>query len=366
MKLAKEIIKLMSEYYALNKLNLKMNNPVNQDYLEILKSDIVWKYLKTYGYTSATKYESEAIKEIPEDMVSIVNLVNSGNIFLYLTNDIKPYGYLSSITDFGVSPPAGFTQIVTDNLSIRLDLVIKGSIFLYLTEILSWNEVKVLLNIGSSGVLLYKNLPTDELGAYDVILSLLAVMFGKVNYNVESLPTYNFKRLTNDIYYWNQPYYYYGYKAALSYNNLNDILDNIDWFLGENPEALDVITDKYDILGMLRINKKFSQFIIEENGLVSNGIVTEFDNLGLYNVALNLIRIDESTLGLNNTLFDFYKAVTEITRFSDDEVNFEQIDWMTVRSYSKYIDTVIQLDTIYADIEKIGNIIRNIQNFLIH
>jgi hypothetical protein len=110
----------------------------------------------------------------------------------------------------------------------RTDLAVKGAVFLYLTEILSWNELKVLLNIGSSGVILYKNLPTDELGAYDVILSLLSVLFGKVNYNIDVLPSYNFKRLTKDVYYWDQPYYYYGYKAALSYNNLNDILENID------------------------------------------------------------------------------------------------------------------------------------------
>jgi hypothetical protein len=69
---------------------------------------------------------------------------------------------------------------------------------------------------------------------------------------------------------------------------------------------------------------------------------------------------------LNNTLFDFYKAVTEITRFSPDGITYEQIDWMTVRSYCKYVDTVIELDVIHADIEKIGNIIRDVQNFLIH
>jgi hypothetical protein len=86
------------------------------------------------------------------------------------------------------------------------------------------------------------------------------------------------------------------------------------------------VNSRYDVLGMLRINNKFVQFVIEDNDLGSNGIVTEFDNLGLYNVALNLIRIDETTLGLNNTLFDFYKAVTEITRFSPDGITYEQID----------------------------------------
>ena len=65
-------------------------------------------------------------------------------------------------------------------------------------------------------------------------------------------------------------------------------------------------------------------------------------------------------------LFDFYKATKEITRFSPDGVILEQIDWMTIRGYSKYVDTVAQLDVTYADVEKIGNIIRNIQNFLIH
>lgn len=366
MKLAKELIRLMSEYYASNKLNLKMNEPSNQEYLELLKSDIIFKYIKTYGYTSDTKFVSEAVKEVPEDITSVVNLVSNGAILLYLTDDIKPYGYLLSITEFGPVPPEGFTKVVPDNLSIRLDFTLKGAIFLYLTEILSWGEVKVLLNIGTIGVLLYKNLSTDQLGAYNVILSMVSVLFGKVNYNTDVLPTYNFKRLTNDIYYWNQPYYYYGYKAALSYRNLNDILENIDWFLGENTEALDVITDKYDVLGMLRINNKFCQFVIEENGLGSNGIKTEFDNLGLYNVALNLIRIDDDVFGLNNTLFDFYKATKEITRFSPDGVTLEEIDWTIIRSYSKYIDTVIQLDVIYANIEKLGNIIRNIQNFLIH
>jgi hypothetical protein len=365
MKLAKELIRLISDYYASNKLNLKMNQPVNQEYLELLKPDVIFKYFKPYGYVSATEHGSKNIKTIPEDISQVINLVSDGAVLLYLTDKTKPYGYLPSNSTL----PEGFTKIIIDNLSTRIDLVIKGAIFLYLNEILSWNEVKVLLNIGTSGVLLYKNLPTDELGAYDVILSLLAVLFGKVNHDVTMLPSYDFKRLTNDVYYWSQPYYYYGYKAALSYGSLNDILDSIDWFLEENTEALDVMGDKYDVLGMLRINNKFVQYVLDNNGLGNTGIETEFDNLGLYNVALNLIRIDESTFGLNNTLFDFYKAVNETTRFSSDGVTLEEIDWTTISGYSKYVNTVINLSDLSETpetIEKVGNVIRNIQNFLIH
>jgi alanine dehydrogenase len=50
MKLAKELIKLMSDYYSLNNLNIKMKSPINQEYLEILKPDIIRTYLNPFGY----------------------------------------------------------------------------------------------------------------------------------------------------------------------------------------------------------------------------------------------------------------------------------------------------------------------------
>ena len=318
MKLARELIRLMSDYYALNKLKMRMSSPSNEDYIKLLKTNIVSQYLSPLGYVTGVKDFDIEIKEVPKDLLT------------------------------------------------RIDLVMKGAIFLYVNEILSWNEVKVLLNIDSTGVILYKKEPTDDFGAYDIIISLLSVLFGKISYTTVTPVDYGFVRFTNDNYYWDLPIYYYGYKLALSYTNIDDMLENIDWFLDENPDVqTDNLPDKYGILGMLRINNKFTKKVIEANNLTSYNIKTEMEDLGLYNVSLNLIKVEE-TWGLNNTLFDFYKGTKETTNYTEDGLVFTEIPWSVVRTYSKYVDAVMDLDTNIAEIEKIGNILRNIQNFLIH
>jgi len=318
MKLARELIRLMSDYYALNKLKMRMSSPSNEDYIKLLKTNIVSQYLSPLGYVTGVKDFDIEIRDVPKDL---------------------------------------FT---------RIDLVMKGAIFLYVNEILSWNEVKVLLNIDSTGVILYKKEPTDDFGAYDIIISLLSVLFGKISYTTVTPVDYGFVRFTNDNYYWDLPIYYYGYKLALSYTNIDDMLENIDWFLDENPDVqTDNLPDKYGILGMLRINNKFTKKVIEANNLTSYNIKTEMEDLGLYNVSLNLIKVEE-TWGLNNTLFDFYKGTKETTNYTEDGLVFTEIPWSVVRTYSKYVDAVMDLDTNIAEIEKIGNILRNIQNFLIH
>jgi hypothetical protein len=154
MKLAREIIGLMSDYYSKNNLKLKMNSPVNQEYIEILKPYIITRFL-------------------------------------------QPLGYLSGTSDFDTE-----LRLVPSDILTRVDLVVKGALFLHLNEIISWNEVKVLLNIGSIGETLYKIASDDDLGSYDIILPMLAVLFGKVSYEPRTTPiTYNFKRLTYDVYY---------------------------------------------------------------------------------------------------------------------------------------------------------------------
>lgn len=327
MKLAKELIGLMSDYYNVNKLWFKLFTPPYDDYLKVFQTTSLTRYLSAYGYLPGTQ-------------------------------------------DFTIEVAMVPTELLT-----KVDLTIKGALFLYLNEILSWNEVKVLLNIDSTGVALYKGEGDTDPGAYDIVISLLAVLFGKVKYTTAAPLTYSFKRLTMDVYYWDQPTYYYGYKAALSYSTLNDLLDNIDWFISENPEVQTNGTpNKYDVLGMLRINNKLCKTIIDESTLdpvIKSATKTELDDLGLYNVALNLIRLSDDTFGLNNVLFDFYKGIKETTQYSDDGVTYQTISWADISSYSKYVDTIYGvpvngLDANYLEIEKTGNIIRNIQNFLIH
>ena len=336
MKLAKELIRLMSDYYTVNNLKNRMKFPMNEEYLDILKPEVIRTYLSPLGYT---------ILPVPLSSEELKQPIMSRRKIPTFEEQLKE---------------------VPKDLLTRVDLVIKGSIFLYLNEILSWNEVKKLLNIGSSDVILYKIEPTDPFGAYDIIISLLSVLFGKISYTTVTPITYPFVRFANDVYYWDQPMYYYGYKLALSYRNINDILDNIDWFIEENPEVqIDGLPDRYDILGMLRINNKFTKIVVEENNLTSQTINTEMEDIGLYNVSLNLIKVDD-VWGLNNTLFDFYKGTKETTNYTEDDVTFTEISWSTVRTYSKYVDTVMKLDDDKLKTEKIGNIIRNIQNFLIH
>lgn len=345
MKLAKELISLISDYYTSNNLNANMSEPINKEYIELFKPKVIGRFLFSHGYIDKNIAFAEQIKLVPAGLLT------------------------------------------------RVDLTIKGAIFLYLNEILSWNEVKVLLNIGSVQKLLrsdgiyvdYKDLTTenteplyvssdiplykkdtDPIGAYDIVVSLLSVLFGKVSYDNSVTTEYLFERLTGDIYYWNQPTYKYGYKLALSYNTINDLLDNIQWFISEHPTLIEYTP--LEILGMTRINNKFSKYVIEENAL--DVVNTEFEDLGLYNLGLNLMDLGDGKWGMGNTMFDFYKGTKENTSYSEDEKEFKLIDWTTIRSYSKYIDLLMNIDDINgesrSEIEKTGLIIRNIQNFLIH
>lgn len=361
MKLAKELIGLMSDYYALNKLGLKLANPANQEYMELLKPDIAIQFLEPYGFLIWTAVFSEEIIVIDPVALETASKSIKNIISLYTTNVISSTETRKLLFDEEI-------KLISIDLLTKVDLVTKGAVFLYFNEILAWNEVKVLLNIGTTGVILYKIETYEPLGAYDIILTLLSVLFGKVNYTTVTPVEYPFKRLTNDIYYWNQPVYYYGYKIALSYTNIDGILDNIDWFISENPEidTMDVVPDRIDVLGMLRINNKFCETVITDNALEPT-TETEKDNLGLYNIALNVIRLNDTpTFGLGNVLFDFYKSIKETTVYSDDYLTYQTVDWTTIRNYCKYIDIILELDTNVLDIEKTGNIIRNIQNFLIH
>lgn len=292
-------------------------------------------------------------------------------------------------------------EIERPNDLIRLDIVLKGTIFLYLNEILSWKEVRFLLNLdyvtGSpgSGIHLYKKDGVDSLGAYDIVMSLLSVLFGKVVYEQSSAKDYKFSRLTTDKFYWDLPVYYFGYKSALSYNDIDDLKNNINWFIDENP-GVNPYIDK-DILGMMRINNSFSDTILKQNNIT--GIQTELDNLPLYNISLNILKFtqwnkeleqQETIYGMGNVLFDYHKAIYETTMYTEDDVNYTIIKWEIIENYCSYIRILTDLryeKTIlpeapfveYGDIinnpfslpefnklEKVGFILREIQNFLIH
>ena len=297
-------------------------------------------------------------------------------------------------------------EIEKPNDLIRLDIVLKGTIFLYLNEILSWKEVRFLLNLDyvtgspNSGIHLYKKEGNDSLGAYDVVMSLLSVLFGKVVYKQSSEKDYKFSRLTTDKFYWDLPVYYFGYKSALSYNDIDDLKNNINWFIDENPtveSGVNSYTDE-DILGMMRINNSFSDTILKQNNIT--GIETELDNLPLYNISLNILKFtqwnkvkeeQETIYGMGNVLFDYYKAIYEETMYTEDDVNYTIINWEIIEKYCSYIRILADLcyegtvptDTppfvkyvniiedpfslpVFNKLEKVGFILREIQNFLIH
>ncbi len=77
---------------------------------------------------------------------------------------------------------------------------------------------------------------------------------------------------------------------------------------------------------MIRINDKFTKYIIEDNKLESHNIRTEMEDLGYYNVSLNIIKLNDTSFGLNNILFDFYKSTLETTKYTEDGVTFKSID----------------------------------------
>lgn len=363
LKLAKELLKDMSAYFKTNRLSRKLMSPINEEYIDALRikpminfrllDPAVSKLSKKDEFETAVKAELKRLElESPNDL-------------------------------------------------IRFDIVLKGTIFLYLNEILSWKEVRFLLNLdyvtGSpgSGIHLYKEEDTDSLGAYDVVMALLSVLFGKVVYKQSSAKDYKFSRLTTDKFYWDLPVYYFGYKSALSYNDIDDLRNNINWFIDENP-TVGPYNDE-DILGMMRINNSFSDTILKQNNIT--GIQTELDNLPLYNISLNILKFtqwnkeleqQETIYGMGNVLFDYYKAIYEETMYTEDDVNYTIIKWEIIEKYCSYIRILTDLryeKTIlpeapfveYGDIinnpfsllefnklEKVGFILREIQNFLIH
>jgi len=80
MKLALELIKQMSDYYSNNNLKAKMNKPTNQEYLEILKTNVSKNFLNLSG----EKDFEEEIKYVPNHLMVKLDLVVKGSIFLYL------------------------------------------------------------------------------------------------------------------------------------------------------------------------------------------------------------------------------------------------------------------------------------------
>lgn len=363
LKLAKELLKDMSAYFKTNRLSRKLMSPINEEYIDALRIKPMINF----------------------DLLSpAVSQLNKKDEF-----------------ETAVKAELKRLEIERPNDLIRLDIVLKGTIFLYLNEILSWKEVRFLLNLdyvtGSpeSGIHLYKKAANDSLGAYDIVMSLLSVLFGKVVYEQSSAKIYKFSRLTADKFYWDLPVYYFGYKSALSYNDIDDLKNNINWFIDENP-TIASYTDEY-ILGMMRINNSFSDTILKQNNITD--IETELDNLPLYNISLNILKFtqwnkdlgqQETIYGMGNVLFDYYKAIYEKTMYTEDDVYYTEIKWEIIEKYCSYIRILTDLryeKTItppslfveYGDIindpfsltefnklEKVGFILREIQNFLIH
>lgn len=319
MKLAKELIKLMSDSYASNNLNDKFLSPINLEYIKILSPETLDKFLK--------------------------DKITGGHYDL----DFKPLDKE--------------TALEHGDISTRINLVVKGCIYLYLKEILSWTEVKKILNIGSHTMNLYKVNDQDPIGSFELIISLLSVLFNKVIYETSQLTEYPYDRLTGNKYYWDVPMYYYGHKSISSYGSFEDLVSNIKWFLDESPELSPL--NKYDVLGMMRVNDMMSPDILKENSLDIT-VDNELTHLGYYNIALNVIKIDDVKKGLNSTLFDFYKSVNESATYSLDGSVFNYIDWVSIRSHVKYIDTVMEIDSELTNIEKIGISLTKLQNFLIH
>lgn len=364
LKLAKELLKDMSTYFKTNRLSRKLMSPINEEYIDALRI----KPMINFGLLSPK-----------------VSLLKKKDEF-----------------ETAVKAELKRLEIERPNDLIRLDIVLKGTIFLYLNEILSWKEVRFLLNLDyvtenpNSGIHLYKKEDKDSLGAYDIVMSLLSVLFGKVVYKQSSAKDYKFSRLTTDKFYWDLPVYYFGYKSALSYNDIDDLKNNINWFIDENP-GVNPYTDE-DILGMMRINNSFSDTILKQNNIT--GIQTELDNLPLYNISLNILKFtqwnkdkeeQETIYGMGNVLFDYHKAVYEETMYTEDDVNYTIIKWEIIEKYCSYIRILTDLRYIkttpedtapfvkYGDIiedpfsltefnklEKVGFILREIQNFLIH
>lgn len=331
MKLAKELLKEMSIYFKKNRLKEKLKSPINEQYIDALR---------------------------------IKPLINFGLIDPNNLDDTNVYNFQKSTEN-------EIERLKTERKEdmIRFDLVIKGSMFLYLNEIISWKELRFFLNLdfykeGDSFIHL--------IDSYNIIISLLSVLFGKITYEQSSVKEYKFERLTGDRFYWNQPTYYFGYKASLSYNSLEELEENINWFLKENPHielGPNPINSKY-ILGMIRMNNSFSSNILDDSN-----IETELDNLPLYNISLNVVKFNKSDKwGMRNIVFDFYKSMVETTKYTEDDEHYVEINWSAIREYSKYVDTIMNLaesnnpfDTqTFNKLEKMNFIFRELPNFLLH
>lgn len=366
LKLAKELLKNMSAYFKTNRLSRKLMSPINEEYIEALRIKPMINFDLLDPAVSKLKKKDEFETAVKAELKRL--------------------------------------EIEKPNDLIRFDIVLKGTIFLYLNEILSWKEVRFLLNLdyvtGSPNYIhLYKKEVNDSLGAYDVVMALLSVLFGKVVYEQSSAKDYKFSRLTTDKFYWDLPVYYFGYKSALSYNDIDDLKNNINWFIDENPTVAsgDNPYIDEDILGMMRINNSFSETILKQNNITD--VETELDNLPLYNISLNILKFtqwnkeleqQETIYGMGNVLFDYYKAIVEKTMYTEDDEYYTEIKWEIIEKYCSYIRILTDLryvktilpgppfvkyESIIEDLfslsefkklEKVGFILREIQNFLIH
>lgn len=301
MSLSKQLIKDMSSYFKRNKLINKLSSPVSEDYADVFK----------------------------------------GNIEV----------------NFGILP-----LIVSSENKFMIDFVVKSSIFLYLNEILSWNEVERLLNIRAEELTLKES--------YDILLPLTAVLFGEISYLNES-SVLDYERFTVNKRYWDLPMYFYSVKNRLTYKSWEEFVDNVEWFIEELPEISSGLyqPSALDIVGMLRINNRFVSDIFKDKDKNIEGIETEKENLGLYNIALNINKVkkgNSEVYGLNDILHRFYTAIKSGAKYLEDNENFTVIDWSHIRNYSLYIDTIMGIDVNIEKLEKIKLILQEIQNFLIY
>lgn len=317
METAKELLGLISNFIENSKIMDRLSYPINEEYLKLLH----------------------------------VNILKSWDI--YEDPDIEDENY-------------------DKDVYIKVDVVVKGTIFLYLMEILDWSEVKYILNIEENDDII-----PPLIGSYEIIMSLLSVFFGKVVFIKEIQDSsYKFTRYTTDAQYWNQPTYYYGHKSILSYNSLDDLLNNIDWYLDSFPESGTIYKDhidRNDVLGMIRVNDKYSRDIMIENGIDMTDVRTELNSLGEYNISLNVVEPSStnSGLGLNNMAFEFYKSIlADEARYIDrSSQEFAVINFDEIRKVCKYVDTIYRMiedDNYWKVVVREARVIRGLQNFLLN
>lgn len=314
MKLITNLHNKMWKIYKDEQLYLKTISPLNNEYLKLLNIDILFSFF-------------------PE---------------------LSPYK--KDILDTNTNNQLVLSKYIEDeNIVDKFNTVMKGSWFLFLKEILSWNEVKVLLNIDIDDENEFISL--DD--SFNVILSLLSIFFNEVYYEPKSNKSeYVFLRSADDKYYSDLPMYYYGIKNKISHGSKEDILSSLEWYINSN--TFNPIITKEWIYNKIRINNNPSK--------------DEITDMSLFNVCLNMWEKNGKWV-LGNTLFEFYRAYKEDTYINEYDI---EIDFEELKDYSKYVDNVILLGEWYPDtdnievlnkfdnMQKIRKVLLEIQNFLIN